>query len=201
MSRVSLVGCGIFRRELAFLAEKNGWELDALYLDSALHNNLTKLSRGLTGALAKRADHAPLVFYGCCHPLMDRMLDAAHATRTDGQNCVEMLLGKERFTRELERGAYFLLEDWARSWDRVMHEMFGARLEIAAELFRSDRSRMLAVRTPVSGDFTAEAERASRMVGLPLEWTDVGLDHLEAVVRDALRRHAEAARTPAGGSP
>ncbi|MGE5504055.1 MAG: DUF1638 domain-containing protein [Actinomycetota bacterium] len=189
-----MVGCGIFRKEIAFLIEKNGWHLDTVFLDSALHNNLGKLSKGLEGTLAKRAERHPFVFYGCCHPLIDRMLAKAHTTRTMGQNCVEMLLGRERFDDELEKGAYFLLEDWALRWSRIMREMFGERSDVAGELFRSDRTYILAIRTPCSGDFAAEAAAAAEMVGLPLRWTDVTLEHLEKVLADALRVHLEQAR-------
>ncbi len=181
-----MIGCGIFAKEIITLAHKNGWRLETSFLDSALHNNLDRLSKGLTGSLAKRRDRHPIVFYGACHPLMDRYLAEAHTIRTPGQNCIEMLLGRERFDRELEQGAYFLVEDWALNWTHVMGTMFGANPEIAAELFGTDRSYVLAIRTPCSGDFLAQAEEAARMVKLPLVWTDVSLDHLEAVLAETL---------------
>ena len=186
MSAPLILGCGIFRKEIAFLIRKNGWTVDTAFLDSALHNNLNKLGRGLTGSLAKRADREVIVFYGCCHPLIDRMVADAHARRVDGQNCIDILLGRERFDRELSAGAYFLLEDWANRWPEITGEIFGHRPEIIREVFQGDRTHLLALRTPCSDDFTAAAEDAAALVGLPLKWEDVGLEHLEAVLRAAI---------------
>ncbi|CAK0770861.1 DUF1638 domain-containing protein [Gammaproteobacteria bacterium] len=182
-----LLGCGIFAKEIGHLIAKNGWEVETVFLDSALHNYLQRLEKGLTGSLAKRHGRDIVVFYGCCHPLIDRWISSAGATRVVGQNCVEILLGKERFDRELENGAFFLLEEWALRWDRITRELYGANPEVIREIFRGELSRMLAIRTPCSANFSALAEAAAEKVGLPLEWTDVGLEHLEQVLETALR--------------
>ena len=183
-----LLGCGILKKEVRFLIEKNGWPLDLFMLASGLHSDFHKLERGLKGALAKHRERDCIVFYGCCHPLMDEMLEEAHTFRTQGQNCVDMVLGKELFTRELLDGAFFLFEDWALHWDRIAMLTFGAHPGIMQEIFRGDRGYILALRTPVSGDFSVEAEKVASQVGLPLRWMDVGLEHLESVLQTAVSR-------------
>ncbi len=188
-----ILGCGIFAKEIKALIGKNRWDAETAFLDSALHNYLDKLAKGLTGSLAKRSDRDIVVFYGCCHPLIDRMVATAGCVRVAGQNCVEMLLGRERFDAELEQGAFFLLEEWALRWTVITRELYGKNPEILREVFGGDRSYMLAVRTPCSGDFTAAAEKAAEMVGLPLRWSDAGLEHLEAVLAEAIRLKREAA--------
>jgi len=122
------------------------------------------------------------------------MLEQAATFRTEGQNCVEMLLGRERFMAELEQGAYFLLEDWVRHWEPVMNQTFGCRWDIARAIFHEDRRYLLAIRTPVSGDFTAEAERAAASIELPLRWMEVDLDHLEQVLQAAVDRRRDSHR-------
>jgi hypothetical protein len=183
-----LVGCGILKKELAYLVEKNAWPMDLFMLASGLHSDFHKLQRGLEGALKKNPDRQAIVFYGCCHPLMDQMLEQAHTFRTEGQNCVEMVLGKELFTQELLNGAFFLFEDWANNWSHVAMITFGAHPDIMQEIFRGDRNYILALRTPVSGDFTVKAEEMASQVGLPLRWMDVGLDNLEVVLQAAVTR-------------
>lgn len=183
-----LLGCGILRNEIRFLIEKNGWPLETHFLDSALHIDFDKLSLTLTTALDRHAERETIVFYGACHPLMDKMLTAAYTFRTEGQNCVEMLLGPELFTAELEQGAFFLLEEWARRWERIVTATFGTNLKVIREIYQSDRNYLLAIRTPCSADFRDEAEKAGRLVGLPLRWLDVSLDHLEEVLQDAFDR-------------
>jgi hypothetical protein len=183
-----LVGCGILSREIEYLIAKNGWTLDCDFLPSSLHMDLNALARELTSGLERNNDRSTIVFYGCCHPLMDHMLSNAKTLRTCGRNCIEILLGTEVYDRELKAGAFFLLDDWAWKWDDIMTSTFGHNRAILAEIMQLDRKYLLAVRTPCSRDFSEPAEIASRQTGLPLRWLDVGLDHLESVLVEAIAR-------------
>lgn len=183
-----LVGCGILRKEVRFLIGKNRWPVETFFLDSALHINFDKLFMALTSALDRHARRKIIVFYGACHPLMDAVTGSTATIRTLGQNCVEMLLGPERFTTELERGAFFLLEEWACRHRQLMTTTFGPNRQVMREIVQGDRSSLLCVTTPCSGDFKDAAEKAGRLVGLPLRWLDVSLDHLEAVLEEAIDR-------------
>lgn len=183
-----LLGCGILQREVRFLIDKNHWPLDTDFLDSSLHVDFEALQAALQGGLKRNADRDVVVFYGECHPHMERMLEQAHTFRTEGQNCVEMLLGRERFMEELSNGAFFLMEDWARRWDEAIAKTFGSRPAVVREIFQLSNKYLLCLRTPCSGDFSAEAQQVGEKVGLPLRWMDVPLDHLEAVLRAVVRR-------------
>lgn len=56
------------------------------------------------------------------------------------------------------------------------------------EIFQGTHRYILALRTSCSGDFSAEAQEVARQIGLSLRWTDVALDHLEAVLRETIER-------------
>lgn len=185
-----MVGCGILHKEVDFLIRKNAWNVETQFLASSLHNYLNKLSAQLNASLDsdERQGRETIVFYGSCHPLMDKILEKHHTLRTHGQNCIVMLLGYERFMEELEKGAYFLLEDWALTWEPMITECFGKNLAVIREIFHSSHKFIIAIRTPCSTDFSAAAETAARFVDLPLVWMDVTLDHLEAVLADAIAR-------------
>jgi hypothetical protein len=187
-----LLGCGILRNEIRFLIEKNGWQLETHFLDSSLHIDFDKLSLALTAALRHHAGREVIVFYGACHPLIESILHAAGTYRSVGQNCVEMLLGAEQFTKELEQGAFFLLEEWAHHWEHIVTATFGTNRKVIREMYQGDRGYLLCVSTPCSGDFTAAAEEAGRLVGLPLRRMEVSLDHLEAVLQEAIHRNTGA---------
>jgi hypothetical protein len=187
-----MVGCGILHKEVDYLVARNGWNLETRFLDSALHNYLNRLSDELNGALTAhaRAGRESVVFYGACHPRMERILARHHTVRTRGQNCIVMLLGYDRFMEELERGAYFLLEDWALTWEPMISAAFGTNLTVVREIFHGSHKYMLAIRTPCSGEFATAAEAAARFVDLPLRWADADLGHLQAVLAEAIaRRH------------
>lgn len=185
-----LLGCGILAREVRYLIEKNGWALDTDFLDASLHVDFAALESALQGGLARHVGRDMVVFYGSCHPRMEQMLQAAHTVRTPGQNCVEMLLGRERFMQELTQGAFFLLEDWALRWDAAISKTFGDKPEVVREIFQLSNRYLLCLRTPCSGDFEQAAIEVGAKVGLPLRWLDVGLDHLEVVLRQVLERKA-----------
>lgn len=185
-----MVGCGILHKEVDYLIQKNGWKVETQFLDSALHNYLGKLSDQLNAALNANEEQGreSVVFYGCCHPQIDRMMDEHHTLRTQGQNCIAMLIGYEKFMEELEKGAYFLLEDWALTWEPMITQAFGSKLVVVREIFHSSHKQIIALRTPCSADFTAAAEAAAAFVDLPLTWREVGLSHFEAVLAEAIAR-------------
>lgn len=187
---LTMVGCGILRKEIDFLIKKNRWNLQTHFLDSSLHNYLNRLSTELNQALDERESRGEktLVMYGSCHPFMDDYLRQHQTCRTGGQNCIVMLLGYEEFMRELEKGAYFLLEDWALNWGPMITACFGRNQEVVRDIFHGAHSYILALKTPCNDDFTQAAETAANMVDLPLRWMDVNLDHLEAVVFAAIEQ-------------
>ncbi len=191
---LTMIGCGILRKEVDGLIAKNHWNVHTHYLDSALHNYLNRLSIELNQALEEREKlgEKTVVFYGSCHPLMEKYLQGHQTCRTHGQNCIVMLLGYELFMQELEKGAYFLLEDWAQTWEPMITACFGANMIVIREIFHSSHKYILALRTPCNGDFSKAAEAAARFVDLPLEWMDVSLEHLESVLADAIQRRLAA---------
>jgi len=189
-----MVGCGIMHKEVDYLIKKNGWNVETQFLHSSLHNYFDKLYKELDSALDfdDQKGRQTIVFYGACHPKIDDILDKHHTLRTQGQNCIVMLLGYEKFMAELEQGAYFLVEDWALTWEPMVTEAFGNNLAVVREIFHSSHKKIIALRTPCSTDFTEAAEAAARFIDLPLEWMDVDLDHLEKVLADAITAREQA---------
>ena len=185
---VQIIGCGILKKEIRFLAAKNGWHQGMTFLPSGLHVDFEKLQFSLEGCLQLHTGEPAVVFYGACHPRMEQILAAAGVTRTPGQNCVDIYLGHERFCRELEQGAFFLFEDWALHWKEIVGAVMPGDPEIMRSIFRGSHTYLLAIRTPCSDDFSAEAEAISAMTSLELRWVDAGLEHLEATLAATLDR-------------
>ncbi len=182
-----LLGCGILRREVRLLCERHGWELERRWLSADLHGRTLQLGRSLSLALAAHAGREVIVMYGCCHPQMDALVDRPGVRRMAEQNCLTMLLGAEVFAREVQAGAYFLLEEWCAGWVDQLTCAFGTRdLALVRDIFRTDRRYLLALRTPCSRDYSAAAREAAATVGLPLRWRDCGLEHLERSLAAAL---------------
>ncbi len=191
-----LIGCGILKREIRWLIDRNRWPVDALFLDSAGHIHIERLEKGLTAALSRCVGEDVVVFYGVCHPLIDRQLLGAGAVRTPVENCIEALLGREVYLRELENGAFFLLDDWARRAREILLATVGGNEAVAREVFQAEQKYLLGIRTPCSRDFSAEADEAARLVGLPLRWMDITLENLESVLRETIERRTGGALCP-----
>ncbi len=185
---VVMVGCGILHKEVDFLIKKNGWNVETQFLASSLHNYFDRLHSELNESLAfnEEKGRETVVFYGACHPRMDDILHNHHTHRTQGQNCIVMLLGFDTFMEELSNGAYFLVEDWALTWEPMLTECFGKNVSVVREIFHSSHKMIMGLRTPCSTDFTAAAQAAADFVDLPLVWRDVSLDHLESVLAQAI---------------
>ena len=185
---VSLVGCGILQKEVRYLIAKNNWSLLTDFLPPSLHIDLKRLACALQTCLTKHEHEQTIVFYGACHPEMEKMLKDGCTFRTSGQNCIEMLLGAEKFNQELSNGAFFLLDNWAQNWDVAIAKTFGTNICVIRDIFHDQHRYLLALRTPQSDDFSQEAEHISTMLDLPLRWCDVDLDHLESVLQSAIQR-------------
>jgi hypothetical protein len=183
-----IIGCGILKKEIAFLVKKNGWPQRMVFLPSGLHVDFDRLQNSLEKSLRLYAGESAIIFYGACHPRMDQILETAHLIRTPGQNCVDIYLGHETFCRELEQGAFFLFEDWALHWKEIVGTVMPGDPEIMRSIFRSAHKYLLAIRTPCSGDFSAEAEAVSAMTSLELRWVDAGLENLEENLAATLDR-------------
>lgn len=186
-----LLGCGILHKEVLWLIKKNHWPMDTCFLDSSLHVNFEALQSALMGGFERNRGRDVAVFYGACHPHMERFLEEKNTFRTEGQNCVEMLLGREKFMEELSNGAFFLMEDWALRWDDAIGKTFGNKPEVVREIFQLSNKYLLCLRTPCSGDFSEAAEQVGAKVGLPLRWLDVNLDHLEMVLQQVILRKTQ----------
>lgn len=186
-NRILLLGCGILKKEIEFLVEKNKWNIDLVFFDSSLHCSYNQLSQSLTSGLCKYSDRTKIVFYGECHPQIDQILSGCNAIRTAGQNCIEMLLGHETFTREVSDGAFFMLEEWAARWKQLLDKSFGTQnIEIIREIFKGDRKYYLCIRTPCSGNFTDNVKIAAEFMDIPIRWMDTTLDHLEDTLLQAI---------------
>lgn len=156
-------------------------------MPSSLHIDFGELYSSVEALLSRVNRSGACLLYGTCHPEIDTLALEHGATRADAQNCIELLLGKERFQAELARGAFFLLNDWCRRWDELMALAFGTSHSAIREIFHSSHRYFLALRTECSPDFTVAAEEISTSLALPLRWADVDLHHLESELGRLLR--------------
>ena len=182
---IRLIACSILKKEIEFLMNKNHWQFHTAFLSSGLHVNYHRLQHRLEKVLDSSNTPAIVVF-GACHPLMDKILSPYRGQRVAVQNCIELLLGKDAFTAHLERGAFFLLEEWAHSWNKIMGEAIGDLRFGQQEILHDSHSHLLCIKTPCSHDFSKQATQIAGQIKLPVRWHDVSLDHMEHRLRECV---------------
>ncbi|HOV13780.1 MAG TPA: DUF1638 domain-containing protein [Spirochaetota bacterium] len=183
-----LIGCGILQKEIDLIIKKNGWDIETLFLDSSLHIDFDKLYQGLSFLLEKNKNQEITVFYGVCHPKIDALLKQYNAKRTPVQNCIEILLGKELFTKELSNGAFFLIEDWVLRFDNIfLDSLFGKNnIEGVKMILQSEHKYFCCIKTPCSSDFSLKTEGLSKKYSMPLKWISASLNNLERILKDTI---------------
>ena len=178
-NQILIIGCGIFAKEIDFVISKNKWPVKTIMIDSINHMDFEKLHKDLEAELLKYKEERVVVFYGACHPLIHKTLERFQTIRTQGQNCIDIILGSKLFNEELANGAFFLSEDWIMRWKDIVTAGFGTDKEVVREIFKSSHTYLNAIKTPCSFDFEAQAKEVSEFLDLELKWLKVDLKELE----------------------
>jgi Protein of unknown function (DUF1638) len=106
------IACSVFKAEIESLKARGRVALDFDYLDSMLHMDSGGLRGSMDASVEAAAGGGVLLAYGECHPFMDAYAGDPGIRRTEGVNCVEILLGPERYARMRREGAFFFMPEW-----------------------------------------------------------------------------------------
>lgn len=186
MGKVIGISCGIFQEELKILEENNELPVEFLYLDSTLHMRPDKLKRNLDDLInetLKTYDHIILI-YGDCHPYMIDTYDSDKVKKVEGINCVEIILGKERYRKLRREGAFFVFDEWANRWKEVFVKELGLTKILAPKFMNDMHKSILYLNTGVSEVPTVLLENMSDYFQLPYDILEVKLDVLSKVIND-----------------
>lgn len=181
-----IIGCGVFREEIAFLTRERGLSEDVVFLDAALHVNFDKLKARLTDALEecrKKGKHAKIL-YGHCHPEMAEILRHYGAKKIEAGNCLEAIAGAEEIARlNKEAKTFFLTSGWVNNWE--------AMFRLGEEDFNFDFRRMFSsykriivfdiFGIPVDEE---KVRKLSDYTQLPVERRSITLDHFMEILND-----------------
>jgi len=187
------IACSIFRKEIEALQASHRLEVPVEFLTSMLHMVPSKLESRLQEVLAavraNQPDRSVVIAYGDCCSRMEAFESAPGASRTEGLNCCEILLGRDAYRKLRREGAFFLMPEWALSWKQV----FVGQLGPCAKTFMQEmHTRLVYLDTGILPVPHQDLEEASRFLGLPVEVLPVSLDPLLA----SLNRAMQAVRPP-----
>ncbi len=182
------IACSIFRREIEALQAAGALAASVRYLSSMLHMVPEQLEAQLRRILeAERAQgHEVVLGFGDCCAHMLELQSSPGATRTEGINCCEIILGRERYRQLRKEGAFFFLPEWAHCWRRIFEHELGLSCENAQSLMRDMHTRLVYLDTGLVPVPEQEMREASEFTGLPWEILPVDLEALRSSLERAL---------------
>lgn len=184
---VQIIACGIFKKEIKELIRRGRLAVPCRFLDSMLHMMPALLESRLEENIAELGGGKAVLVYGDCQPRMIELNSNPDICRTEGMNCCEILLGRERYHALRAEGVFFLLPEWTIRWKVVFQEYLGFNKDNAKVFMNEMHTKLLYLDTgiiPVPHDTLKEA---ANFCGLPIEIMKVELDQLEAAISNALK--------------
>ena len=185
---ILLVSCGIFREELARLGTEVLGHARPIFLDSMMHMRPAKLDDMLAG-MAKQEDRNLLLVYGDCCPHMSELAAKPNIAKVRGVNCCDIFLGQDVYRQLQREGVFFFLPEWTMRWEEVFQNQLGLRDQsLAREFMHEMHKRLMYLDTGLVNVPHKTLADIGAFFDMPVEIQRIGLEHLEAGVRDGLRR-------------
>ena len=182
------IACSIFKKEVELLKQKNHLNLPVTFLDSMMHLEPEKLHRLLETHLveAQKKGNQVLLLFGECHPFAQEQSSLPGVSRTNGNNCIEILLGKKRYRELRKKGYFFLLPDWALKWKETYLTNPTQKGENSLELMAEKHSKLVYLDTGLTPVPKDDLKAFSEYSGLPWEVMKVNLEPLKKAIRESL---------------
>ncbi|MBF0331846.1 MAG: DUF1638 domain-containing protein [Candidatus Omnitrophica bacterium] len=187
--KILCVACGVFKMEMEALARQGKINLDTVMLESMLHIRPVTLEKKMGQVMSEGAPQNYLILYGDCHAHMHEIENQANASRVDGINCCQILLGRELYRQLQKDQAFIFLPEWTQRWRQVfIHELGFAKPELARAFMKETRKRLVYVDTGVMPLPEDKIREITEFFDMPVEVMPVSLDHLQQAINRALQK-------------
>ncbi|HBG20015.1 MAG TPA: hypothetical protein DDY32_12275 [Desulfobulbaceae bacterium] len=180
--------CAVFQAEIEALRQGNWPGMAIRYQSSMLHMKPEKLASHLDRLVEEEIRHGNtiLLIYGDCCMGMAALASKPGVIRTRGNNCCDLLLGREEYRKLSHTGAFFLFPEWAKRWHRIFSVELGLNQTNAAGLMGDMHRKLVYLDTGVLPVPVTELQECSDYCGLPWEILQVSLEPLRAAIQQAL---------------
>ena len=130
--------CSIFKSEVEEILKRGDFDMKCKYFSSMLHMAPDVLDTKIESALKNhmKENKKIVLLYGDCCPNMTNFQKNINVSRTQGINCIEILLGETEYKKLRKEGTFFLMPEWARRWKEVFYYELKLEGKIATEFMQ-----------------------------------------------------------------
>ena len=180
---ITLVACEIFADELQEILQKKGCDPEVVWLEAALHTDISKLQSELEYALSALADEQKkaCVLYGSsCLPDAQEILSQHGAQGFSACNCIEAFLGKEEKQKYEAEGCFIMTPGWIRHWPSMTAALGWDAVDVRTNLGRY--TKILVIDPGVNPLIEEEVINFFDLTSLFVETVPLSLTHFEELI-------------------
>ncbi|HCE56416.1 MAG TPA: hypothetical protein DER09_01140 [Prolixibacteraceae bacterium] len=187
--KLVIIACSIFRYELEQMVKEGKIKVPIVYLNSILHMQPKQLQILLDEKIEEYKNFRIILMYGDCHARMVDYEEKTNIVRTPGINCCEIILGKSKYRKIRNDGAFILLPEWSERWKEVFMDSMGFKTSKAIKPFMTEmHKKIVYVDTGLVEKNNPLFNEISDFLGLPLEIYSSTTDELESVINHLIEQ-------------
>lgn len=180
-----LIACKIFFDELQHCLPQRD-DLKIIWIEAALHANLTRLEEELNKSLSAAAAIGTEIqlFLGIgCHPDIVKLAKKFNARVSPVKNCLEAFLGARQ--KELEKNDTMILTPgWIRAWPSIMAELGWNEVDVRMNYGRYQR--ILLLEPGINPLADEEILSFFDLIQVPIEIEPLELNHFEGLLTNLI---------------
>ena len=187
-SHLILLACSIFTNEISMLQQEGLILYPVEYIDSSYHMAPVKLQAELDKIITKNLNKElqMVLVLGECHARMDQT-EIAEVKRTFGINCIEIILGKERYHQLRSEGAFFLMPEWTSRWENIFLQELGLTKENAEMIMNEMHTKLVYLDTGVQDIPWDTLDEIKHFTGLPMKVEKVNLEKFRHTIQQQVK--------------
>lgn len=186
--RLTIVSCSVYAPELTSLSRSGKISYPIRFADSSLHMRPDSLQSRLQAIINEERSEgrSVVLLYGDCSCTMSGLTSQPGVYRVKGNNCGDILLGKERYKTLMKEGALLLFPEWVDRWRQILLNFPGMGEELACSVMQDVHKKFAYINTGLRPVPNEHLRACSTYFGLPYEIVDVNLHNIEKLLSEAI---------------
>lgn len=144
-AKVIFIACSIFKNEIIEILKTIPAAIEVKFLSSMLHmkpREICKKLQQMKSSINFDAEQVCLIYGDCC-PEINNLENENGVVRTEGINCIEIILGSEKYRKLRKEGVFFLMPEWTLRWEEVFKFELLLEGEVAKEFMQDFHTKII----------------------------------------------------------